>query len=266
MATIMSNNDFIKKAKLAESLSTLYVMGGFGAPAGYRNNRERYSTNYDYNKKRKDQIYAAPDNCFFFDCIGLIKGILWGFTGDPNKQYGGAVYSSNGVPDTNESGMIAKCSNVSNNFNDILPGEMLYMKGHAGIYIGNGLAIESSPAWQNKVQITAVLNIGIKARYNGRKWEKHGRLPWVKYTDTPAPAGYTYTFSIVKPGDKSDDVLLVQTILRGAGYKGKDKKQLELDGIYGENTGYAIKSFQTASGLTSDGIVGSDTWSMILRR
>lgn len=71
------------------------------------------------------------------------------------------------------------------------------MSGHIGIYIGNGLAVECTPKWANKVQITAVGNIGSKAGYNTRTWTKHGRIPWVDYSDqsgaatTPPPAQTT---------------------------------------------------------------------------
>ena len=30
-----------------------------------------------------------------FDCVNLIKGVLWGWSGDASKTYGGAAYKSN---------------------------------------------------------------------------------------------------------------------------------------------------------------------------
>ena len=59
------------------------------------------------------------------------------------------------------------------------------MKGHIGIYIGNGLAVECTPAWKNKVQITAVGNIGKKTGYNTRTWTNHGKLNFIKYEKIP---------------------------------------------------------------------------------
>ena len=61
-------------------------------------------------------------------------------------------------------------------------GEAVWMSGHIGIYIGDGLAVECTPKWENKVQITAVGNIGSKSGYNTRRWTKHGKLPYVDYT------------------------------------------------------------------------------------
>lgn len=47
--------------------------------------------------------------------------------------------------------------------------------------------MECTPAWYDKVQITAVANIGSKSGYNSRTWTKHGKLPWVDYS-APQPA------------------------------------------------------------------------------
>ena len=119
-------------------------------------------------------------NYFMFDCVGLIKGILWGWNGS-NKIYGGAGYACNGVPDVNTEGMLAKCKNDSTNFSNIEVGEYLWMSGHCAIYIGDGLCVECTPKWTNNVQITAVANIGNKKGYNSRKWTKHGKLPYITY-------------------------------------------------------------------------------------
>ena len=78
--------------------------------------------------------------------------------------------------------MIAKCKDVSaTGWDKLVPGEGLWLPGHWGMYIGDGLAVECTPAWKNGAQITAVLNIGSKSGYNARRWKKHGKLPWVDY-------------------------------------------------------------------------------------
>ena len=83
--------------------------------------------------------------------------------------------------------MINLCSGVSTDFNKIEVGEAVWTNGHIGIYIGNGFAIECTPAWKNRVQITAC-NCS-KPGYNTRKWKKHGKLPYIDYTvASAAPA------------------------------------------------------------------------------
>ena len=185
--------------EVAQNYKTLYVLGCIGAPMTVGNqNRALDAQNYNRQAARKKKIQAADANTFGFDCVCLIKSLLWGWQGDPKKSYGGAVYKSNGVPDVNADGMIALCKNVSTDFSNIQVGEAVWMKGHIGLYIGNGLAVECTPKWADGVQITAVHNMGKKAGYNGRSWVKHGMLPWVTYgkaklmpaqTRTPGIAG-----------------------------------------------------------------------------
>ena len=181
MATIMTASEFIKKLKdVATNYKTLYVMGCFGAPMT-ASNKTRYINHHSYNAQasRVKCINAAIADTFGFDCVNLIKGILWGWNGDKTKTYGGAKYKVNGVPDTNADGMIKLCNNVSTDFSNIQPGEAVWTNGHIGVYIGDGLAVECTPAWKNCVQITACNNP--KSGYNTRKWKKHGKLPYIQY-------------------------------------------------------------------------------------
>lgn len=85
--------------------------------------------------------------------------------------------------------MITKCSGVSTNFSKIVPGEAVWMKGHIGVYIGGGKVIECSSAFKNCVQVTACLNIGAISGMNGRRWVKHGKLPYITYDNTGAATG-----------------------------------------------------------------------------
>ena len=135
--------------------------------------------------KAAEQLYTATDGAakkaYVVNFLAE-KGILWGWKGDKNAYHGGARYAGNAVPDVSADGMIAKCKDVSaSGWDKLVPGEGLWLPGHWGMYIGDGLAVECTPAWKNGVQITAVLNIGSKSGYNARRWEKHGKLPWVEY-------------------------------------------------------------------------------------
>lgn len=170
---------------IAKNFKTLYVMGAFGAPLN-SGNKTRYCNNHPYNRQaaRTAMIKAATSDTFGFDCVCLIKGVLWGWTGDTSKSYGGAAYASNGVPDIGADEMIRRCPGASSaGWADMVPGEAVWLEGHIGVYIGDGLAVECTPKWENKVQITAVGNIGPKPGYKTRTWTKHGRLPYVDYSD-----------------------------------------------------------------------------------
>lgn len=177
----MDNKEFVAKLlNVVKNYKTLYVMGCFGAPLNDAN-KERYCNNHSYNKDstRQKMIRSASADTFGFDCVNLIKAILWGWEGDKTKAYGGAKYATNGVPDVSADGMIAKCTNLSTDFNNIEIGEALWCKGHIGVYIGDGLAIECTPSWDNCVQITAC-NRNVSG-YNRRNWTKHGKLPYITY-------------------------------------------------------------------------------------
>ena len=204
MGTVIKASEFAKKLRdIALNYKTLYVMGCFGAPLNAAN-KERYCSSYDYNRQsaRKKMICAASDDTFGFDCVCLLKGVLWGWNGDTSKIYGGASYAANGVPDLGTEAMIGVCSGVTTDFSRVAVGEALWCRGHIGLYIGDGLAVECTPAWKNKVQITAVGNIGAKTGYNTRKWTKHGKLPYVEY-DVPVKSAAAAKPS-VKPSAKVD--------------------------------------------------------------
>ena len=182
----MKASELIQKLREIErNHKTLYVMGCFGAPLT-GGNVTRYCQNHTYNKQaaRTAMIKAAANKTppvFGFDCVNLIKGILWGWRGDASKTYGGAAYKVNGVPDIGADSMIQVCKDVSTDFRTIIPGEAVWLKGHIGVYVGGGVVVECSPAFKNCVQETALLNIGTIAGMNGRKWTKHGKIPYVTY-------------------------------------------------------------------------------------
>jgi hypothetical protein len=190
MAILMKASEFVKKLEnIAKNHKTVYVYGAFGAPVTtslLTAKAKQYPGFYTASKKAQLAKYAGQ-GYWGFDCVNLIKGVLWGWSADKTKTNGGAKYKANGVPDTNADGMIKLCSGVTTDFSKIEIGEAVWCSGHIGVYIGNGLAIECTPAWKNNVQITAVKNIGAKTGYNARKWTKHGKLPWIDYS-AKAPA------------------------------------------------------------------------------
>ena len=207
---VMSANDFIAKARdVAVNYKTLYVYGCFGSPMN-DTNKYRYTHNYEYNEQpaRKNKILNASYDTFGFDCVNLIKGLLWGWNGNLNATYGGAVYGSNGVPDTNANGMFNDyCTGKTTNFNNIVPGEFVWMDGHIGVYIGDNLVVECTPIWNDGVQITGLGNKGGKSGYATRTWTKHGKSKFLDYNQ-PAPEP---TPPAPTPSDKfniGDEVIL----------------------------------------------------------
>lgn len=74
-------------------------------------------------------------------------------------------------------------------------------------------------------------------------------------SSTSIPTTHTNTKNYLTFGDKGDDVKTLQTKLNKVGYK------LTVDGIYGDNTLKAVKSFQTKykKELEVDGVAGKNT-------
>ena len=87
--------------------------------------------------------------------------------------------------------------------------------------------------------------------------------PILKSTASTSKGGntVTVTLSILKSGSKGEQVRSLQQLLIAKGYGvGKDGA----DGVYGANTTAAVKKYQAAQKLASDGIVGAKTWAALL--
>lgn len=297
---IMTNTEFVQKARdIATKYKTLYVMGCFGAPMN-ATNKARYCKNHSFNKQasRTNKIKSASADTFGFDCVCLIKAILWGWNGNTSKTYGGAYYKTNGVPDVDAKAMLHNyCTNISTNFSNIVPGELVWMEGHIGIYIGDGLAVECTPKWNDKVQITAVGNIGSKPGYNTRTWTKHGKSKFISYTNTsnsttvtnndssfatfvkgiqsacgakvdgiPGPETLSKTITISKTkNNRHQAIKILQTYLKSLGY---DLGKYGVDGCFGNDMVNAVKKFQKNNGLSCcDGVITAKmyTWKKLLK-
>ena len=101
------------------------------------------------------------------DCVGLIKGYLW--SENPNSS---PLYSAKQDKDVN--GMKANCSErgTLETMPDI-PGVLVFMPGHVGVYVGNGKVIEARGHAYGVVETNLV----------GRGWKEWGKLNWIEYTE-----------------------------------------------------------------------------------
>lgn len=192
----MNNQEFVDKLlNIVNNYKTVYAYGTWGQVLNndiINSKAKQYS--WWYTDSRKSMLKNLVGKGYYvFDCVGLIKAILWGWKGDGTRN-GGAIYEFNGVPDVSANGMIDKCTNVSSNFSNIEMGEAVWMEGHIGIYYQNGQVIECSPAFSNKVQITNL---------SQRKWLKHGKLPWIKYS---SGVSFLPSRGYFQPGDSSANV------------------------------------------------------------
>ena len=246
---------------VAKNFKTIYMYAcyGFQVTTATIKNKAAQNLNGWYTKANIAKLEAVANQhppTWGFDCVNLIKGILWGWWGNPEKEKGGAVYAANGIPDTNADGMIKRCSGVTDDFSHIEVGEAVWMAGHIGVYIGDGLCVECTPRWADGVQVTAVHNIGKRNGYNGRKWTKHGKLPHVDYGDGDGAVEvpeYALGARLLKRGCTGEDVRELQNALIKLGFScGPDGA----DGEFGKSTEKAVTEFQTMAGLEADGKFG----------
>lgn len=178
----MTAKAFVEKLlDIANNTKTIYILGCFGAPMNVKN-KTRYSNNNTFNKANEAKIHACSSDTFGFDCVGLIKGVLWGWDKDVSKTYGGATYKANGVPDVGANSMMNNyCKDVSTDFTKIEVGSAVWIDGHIGVYIGDGKVVEATSRWSSKVLISSLGNLGYKGVCT-RTWTKWGKLPWIDYS------------------------------------------------------------------------------------
>ena len=75
---------------------------------------------------------------------------------------------------------------------------------------------------------------------------------------TYLPRDNVANYPTLRSGSQSNFVYLLQYMLTQNGYN------ISVDGSFGPNTLNAVTAFQTANGLTADGIVGANTWRTLL--
>lgn len=185
---MITANDFIAQALwICKNLNTVYALGMWGWQVNNKTVAQKAKQLPSFYTSGKIAFLNSLSGAWGFDCVCLIKAILWGFGSDLNDVHGGAKYASNGVPDFGADGVKNHCTLYTTDFSIIRPGAVLHMPGHVGIYIGDGLAVECTAAWESKVIITAVGNIGKKLGYHTRHWDEWGLLKYVNYsTDVPS--------------------------------------------------------------------------------
>ena len=187
------------------------------------------------------------------DCVGgAIKGAAWTLLStEPWK------YASHGVQDRSADGMFEWCKSLGAEHGTIdtipdRPGVAVRMKGHVGVYVGGGEAVE----WRGFAYGCVVTQLA------ARPWTDWYALPWVEYTNGESGMGNGELRPTLRNGAKGEAVKALQERLIELGY-GFYLGRWGADGDFGCATENAVMAFQDASGLTVDGIVGPKTWAAL---
>ena len=238
------------------------------------------------------------DGKWQFDCVLSIKSILWGFKADKDLFRGGTIYKSNGVADFSCNGALNYCSNVSTDFTKLLPGEYLCMKNtkynHSGIYLGNGKVFEDTTGWGVRKAIISDITPSGTRSFNGKRnlrWTYHGRMKYIDYSDVledqkelvkelqrklneqwncglevdgsfgPLTTKACMKHQLMYGINASIMVKWLQKRLLNYGYS---VGNAGIDGHFGPDTKKAVLKFQKDYGLKVDGIVGKQTYKMLV--
>lgn len=165
--SIKNNLDLAQWAIEAEKAGWGYVWGTYGhvlTRSYFDGKAEQYPEEVG---GQGDFILANWLSRRTADCVGLIKGYCWF---DPEDQSIG--YAVNGMPDVATEGMIGLCGETGSlDTLPEIPGLLLWMDGHVGIYIGEGYAIEAMGTRYGVV----------KTKVAGRGWQLWGKLPCIEY-------------------------------------------------------------------------------------
>lgn len=95
---VMTNIEFVDKAvEIALGRKTVYAKGMYGPLMEEEILRDKTAQYGDwYNSEKVAYLTTTIGQaCFGFDCVNLVKAILWGWSGvrdKPNANSGGAVY------------------------------------------------------------------------------------------------------------------------------------------------------------------------------
>lgn len=129
---------------------------------------------YDQKRRQYPRYYAATDfpsqyGMKVHDCAGLIKGYFW--TDSPDDV--SPRYCTNGMPDWSADTLYEKCKKKSTVMATLpeIPGIAVFMKGHVGVYIGDGWVIEARGHTYGVV----------KTRLKERKWQRWAYIEGLQY-------------------------------------------------------------------------------------
>ena len=230
-----------------------------------------------YKKKNRYKVGGIgrydSDGTRQFDCCGLFKCFMWHDYSTNNARYYGKTQK-----DLSCEGLLAEAKEKG----DIstipeIPGVLVYMKGHMGIYIGNGKVIESTVAKfdgkKGRIYKTYFKGSGTGCDGKRATWTKWFKSPYLTYENEVKPAeptpeqpkkdNFLGSRGYIKLGDKGDNVDKISKFMYKTfpAYTPKSA----LGNYYGPNIQASIKKFQKRTRLESDGCVGPLTLKMLVK-
>lgn len=162
-----TNTGLVEYAKA--QLGKPYWYGTFGQTASaslYESKNKQYPNRYSKGNYRTGFSHQYGQRVH--DCVGLIKGYLWSDTPTSTPKY-------NSSQDVSANGMLSVCKEKGK-ISTIpeIPGVLVFLDGHVGVYIGGGYVIEARGHDYGVV----------KTKLEDRPWTNWGKCPWITYIKT----------------------------------------------------------------------------------
>lgn len=164
------------------------ALGSYGA-VQYRDGNTTYAPTYEWN------VMLWKNNAWHCDCLGFVHCLVNGFTGDKKKLGGGAVMDEFVLASDEATTLNKYCTNISKDFTKLTKGELLYMDGHVGLYVGeiepfkDGRIFnvaECTMAFGGGGMLTYVASNGGRFNHKGGArvgtWTAHGKFMCIDYT------------------------------------------------------------------------------------
>lgn len=228
-------------AWVALQVGCLYVWGAQGQQMTPQliKKRENSSRNYKRAMAQFIKHAKAGKTLVAYDCSGLVVKYLL----DRGLM----------ERDTTAHGLYTReCMDIGKD--DLTAGDLVFKKSrtssriyHVGVYMGDGTVVHA------------------KGRDDGVVREDFGRAGWNRFGQLKAmgqeksAAVFTRTLRRTSPMMRGDDVRALQSMLVAKGYDTKG-----IDGVFGRNTEKAVRAYQKAHGLKTDGIAGQQTWAHLM--
>lgn len=212
-----------------------------------------------------------------YDCSSAVI-TAWQKAGVPVKTEG-ATYTGNMYDVFKQCGFKDVTFKVNlRNGDGLEPGDVLLNHvHHTAMYIGDGLEVEAS------INEKGTAHGGQPGDQTGREIliRSYRNYPWdcvLRYTeqaeeepqeeedDLSYEEGWNaFHVEEVSVGSECPSVKLLQTLLKGIGFYGYSDSILEIDGIFGKHTEYAVRQYQLTQCIEVDGVAGPQTWGRLLK-
>ena len=183
---------------------TVYMWGGYGkivTNSLISQKKRQYPSHYPENKVKYLKSLVGKDY-YSYDCSGLIKSYWMSDYGTESvkyiKKYDKDAYGIT-VGNASKKGSIKTLPEI--------PGVLLYMKGHCGIYVGNGKVIECTS--NEKISKKEFGGVCI-SKLSARSWTNWAMSKWLVYDDKDESSDDTNdnNYYVVKKGDTLSEIAL----------------------------------------------------------